>query len=87
MSTDPGELVRLTIVGSEPEAELVRGLLATDGIESLQRPTDFAAGALDGWAAGGAREVLVRAGDVEQARELLESGGLEPEKHEYPSDP
>jgi Putative prokaryotic signal transducing protein len=66
-----GDLVRLTIAGSEPEAELVRGLLATEGIESIQRPTDFAAGALDGWAAGGAREILVRAADLERAQELI----------------
>ena len=68
-----GELVRLTIVSSESEAELLRGLLATEGIESIQRPTDFAAGALDGWAAGGAREILVRPADVETARELIGS--------------
>jgi hypothetical protein len=68
-----GGLVPLTIVSSEPEAELLRGLLATEGIESVQRPTDFAAGALDGWAAGGAREILVRAGDLESARELIAS--------------
>jgi hypothetical protein len=66
-----GELVRLTIVASEPEAEMVRGLLSTEGIESMQRPTDFAAGALDGWAAGGAREILVREADLEAARELV----------------
>ena len=84
MSGNPDELVRLTIASSEPEAEVIRGLLATDGIDSLQRPTDFAAGALDGWAAGGAREVLVRAADLEAARELLDSGGLEPERREYP---
>ena len=83
MTRDPGELVRLTIVGSEPEAEVIRGLLATDGIESMQRPTDFAAGALDGWATGGAREILVRAADLEAAQQLLESG-LEPETREYP---
>ncbi len=71
MSGEPHELVRLTIVGSEPEAELIRGLLATEGIESLQRPTDVAAGALDGWAAGGAREILVRAADLEAARALI----------------
>jgi hypothetical protein len=70
------QLVRLTIVSSEPEAELLRGLLATEGIESVQRPTDFAAGALDGWAAGGAREILVRSADVESARELI--GGQSP---------
>jgi len=71
VTRDEAELVRLTIVGSEPEAELLRGLLATEGIDSLQRPTDFAAGALDGWAAGGAREILVRAADLEAARELI----------------
>jgi hypothetical protein len=65
------ELVRLTIASSEAEAEMIRGLLATEGIDSMQRPTDFAAGALDGWAAGGAREVLVRAADLETARELV----------------
>jgi Putative prokaryotic signal transducing protein len=66
------DLVRLTIVANEPEAEVVRSLLATAGIESMQRPTDFAAGALDGWAAGGAREILIRAEDLEAARELVE---------------
>lgn len=71
MSADPAELVRLTIVAGEPEAELMRGLLATEGIESMQRPTNFAAGALDGWAAGGAREILVRASDLDAARELV----------------
>jgi hypothetical protein len=71
MSGEPDALVRLTIVGSEPEAEMLRGLLATEGIDSIQRPTDFAAGALDGWAAGGAREILVRAMDLDTARELI----------------
>jgi hypothetical protein len=66
------DLVRLTIVGSESEAEMLRGLLRTEGIESMHRPTDFAAGALDGWAAGGAREILVRAADLERAREFVE---------------
>jgi Putative prokaryotic signal transducing protein len=73
VSSTAGELVRLTVVSSEAEAEVIRGLLATDGIESMQRPTDAAAGALDGWAAGGAREILVRAGDLETARELIAS--------------
>jgi Putative prokaryotic signal transducing protein len=78
------ELVRLTIAGSEPEAEAIRGLLQTEGIPSMQRPTDFSAGALDGWAAGGAREILVRQADLDAAKELLEGGQLEPEKREYP---
>jgi hypothetical protein len=84
MSARDDELVRLTIAGSEPEAEMIRGLLATDGIDSMQRPTDFAAGSLDGWAAGGTREILVRAADLDAARELLESGLLGPETREYP---
>jgi hypothetical protein len=65
------ELVRLTIVANEPLAETIRALLQTEGIESLQRPTDFAAGALDGWSPGGAREILVAAADLERARELI----------------
>ena len=69
------ELVRLTVVPNEAEAEMIRNLLATEGIESMQRTTDFAAGALDGWAAGGAREILVHADDLEAARELV--GGQE----------
>ncbi len=84
MTEKPDELVRLTIVAGEPGAEMLRGLLRTDGVESMHRPTDFAAGAFDGWATGGAREILVRAADLERARELLASGGLEPETREYP---
>ena len=66
-----GDLVRLTIVPSEVEAEIIRGLLEDAGIGSLLRPTDVAAAAFDGWAPGGAREVLVAAADLERARELV----------------
>jgi Putative prokaryotic signal transducing protein len=71
MAEAPSGLVRLTIVPSEPEAEMIRQLLATAGIESMQRPTDFGAGAFDGWSPGGPREVLVAAPDLETARELI----------------
>jgi hypothetical protein len=64
------DLVRLTIVSSELEAEVLRGLLEDAGIRSMHRPTNLAAGSLDGWAAGGTREVLVAAADLERAREL-----------------
>jgi hypothetical protein len=77
VSSDPTDLVPLTVVANETEAEMVRNLLATEGLESMQRVTDFAAGALDGWAAGGAREILVRAADLEAARELVGSDGPE----------
>jgi len=68
------DLVRLTVVANELEAEMVRSLLSTAGIESMQRYTDFGAGALDGMPSGvGPREILVHAGDLEAARELVES--------------
>jgi hypothetical protein len=75
VSSDPTDLIPLTVVANETEAEMVRNLLATEGIESMQRVTDFAAGALDGWAAGGAREILVRAEDLDAARELVGDDG------------
>jgi Putative prokaryotic signal transducing protein len=68
------DLVRLRIVANELEAEMVRSLLATEGIESLQRYTDFGAGAVDGMPTGaGPREILVHASDLEAARELVGS--------------
>ena len=39
------EPVPLTVVATEAEAEMIRGLLATEGIESMHRPTNFGAGA------------------------------------------
>ena len=71
------ELVRLTVVPNETEAELVRQLLATDGIESMHRMLDFAAGAWDGWAVAGAREVLVPPEDLARGRELLATSSLD----------
>ena len=68
------DLVRLRIVANELEAEMVRSLLSTAGIESLQRYTDFGAGAVDGMPSGGGpREILVHASDLEAARELVGS--------------
>jgi hypothetical protein len=68
-----GELVRLVVVRNVPEGEMVRALLADAGIESLLRVTDVGAGAMDGLATGGPQEVLVRADDVERAREVLDA--------------
>ena len=68
------DLVRLTVVANELEAEMVRSLLATNGIESMQRYTNFAAGAFDGMPSGGGpRAILVRASDLDAARELVGS--------------
>ena len=64
-------VVRLTIVPDEIEAELVCSLLRTAGIESFHRKTDFAAAAWTGLLVGGPREILVRAGDLDSAPEVL----------------
>jgi hypothetical protein len=66
------EEVGVTVVGSEPEAELVCQLLRTENIACYFRPTSFAAGAGDGLVSlGSPREIVVRAEDAERARELL----------------
>ena len=67
-----GDLVRLTIVSTEIEAEIVRSLLRTEGIESVKRKTDFAAGASDaGSSSQGPFEILVSGETLETARELI----------------
>jgi hypothetical protein len=63
-------LVRLTVVANPVEAELIRSLLGTEGIESLRKQTDFGAGSMDGFS-GGQQEILVDEQDVEAARELI----------------
>jgi hypothetical protein len=70
------DLVRLTTVRNEIEAEQIRSLLGFEGIESMQRPTDFGAGSVDGTAPMAAREILVLEKDLEVARGLIsgESG-------------
>jgi len=68
------DLVRLTVVANEFEAEVLRSLLSTAGIDSMQRYTDVGAGAYDGMPSGGGpREILVHEGDLEAARELVDS--------------
>jgi hypothetical protein len=64
--------VAVTIVGSQPEAELACQLLRTENIACYHRPTSFAAGAGDGLVSlGSPREIVVRTGDAGRARELL----------------
>ena len=68
------DLVRLMVVANELEAEMVRSLLSTAGIQSMQRYTNFGAAALDGMPSGvGPREILVHEDNLEAARELIES--------------
>jgi hypothetical protein len=68
------ELVRLTIVHNQPEAEIVCSLLRPEGIQCFHRPTDFAAGAFDGAvSSAGAREIVVAETDADRARALLDA--------------
>jgi hypothetical protein len=65
---------RLTIVGDELQAEMLRSLLEQHGISSVVRRTSY--GEVQ-WGAinvgmGGPREVVVADRDLEQARLLLE---------------
>jgi hypothetical protein len=67
------ELAVLQVVGSEPEADIIIGLLRTEGIEAIAQKTNYAVGMADASASGvGPREILVRAEDLERAREILE---------------
>jgi hypothetical protein len=66
------EPVRLTIVPDEFSADTIIGLLQTEGIESIQRKTDFAAGLTDASSSSfGPREILVSPEDLDRARELI----------------
>jgi Putative prokaryotic signal transducing protein len=66
------ELVRLTIVLNEIEADQVQSLLEFENIKSMQRPTDTGAASIGGSGAmSGSREILVRAEDFEAAKAII----------------
>jgi Putative prokaryotic signal transducing protein len=73
----PGQedLVAVGLAGNEPEAELLCSLLRSAGIECLPRLTNSGAGAGDGLGTAGAHEIVVRAGDADQARAILNGSG------------
>lgn len=62
--------VAVTVVSTQGEADVICGLLATEGIEAKAREllADGAPGALHGW-----HEVIVRRADADRARELIEA--------------
>ena len=64
------EPVRLTVVPSQAEADIVCSLLRANGIKCADRPTEIA-GEVMGF--GQWTEVLVGEEDLAAARELLES--------------
>lgn len=65
------DAVVLTVVSGEPEAEVLCGLLRSEGIECAYRDTQQIDTSLEDFMAAGAREILVRATDLEAAKELL----------------
>jgi hypothetical protein len=77
------EPVRLTVVPDEGEAEMICGLLRTEGIACYHRVTDVSSWANRGPAQfWGWREVLVGAEDYLQASELLVGANLDLESAE-----
>ena len=61
----------MTVVSGEPEAEVVCGLLRSAGIDCAYRDTEAIESSLEEFTAAGPREILVRAADLDAARELL----------------
>ncbi len=65
------DVVRVTTVPGEPEAEALCGLLRSEGIECAYRPTLETDSAFEGIGGDGQQEILVHKDDLERARELL----------------
>ena len=65
------ELKVLDVVATEQEAEVICGLLRSAGIACLTRQTNVGAGASDGMTVAGPYEVVVRAKNLEAAREIV----------------
>ena len=68
---DTEQTVVLTVVSSEPEAEALCGLLRAAGIECAYRDTEAVDSQIEDFTAAGPREILVHAGDLDDARALL----------------
>ena len=71
MEADEGVVV--TVVSDESEADIVCGLLRSAGIDCAYRDTEAIDSVLEDFTAAGPREILVRAPDLEAARELLDA--------------
>jgi hypothetical protein len=66
------EFAVLDVVATEQEAEVLAGLLRSAGIEAVARQTNVGAGASDGLSTVGPYALLVRAEDLDAARNVLE---------------
>ena len=72
MADEDVDVVVVTVVSGEPEAEIVCGLLRSAGIKCGYRDTDPIV-PLEDFTAAGPREILVAAADLEAAKSLLET--------------
>ena len=71
---DANEPVVLDVVGSEQEADVICGLLRSEGNDCAVQKTNFAVGMADGsLSSAGPREIVVHASDLARAREILSS--------------
>jgi Putative prokaryotic signal transducing protein len=68
---EPEEGVVLTVVEDGTEADIVCGLLESNGIDCAYRDTEAIDSPLEDFIAAGPREILVREADLETARALL----------------
>ena len=68
---DGEDIVVVTVVSDETEAEIVCGLLRSNGIECGYRDTEAIETPLEEFIAAGPREILVREADLEDARSVL----------------
>ncbi|HEV8603649.1 MAG TPA: DUF2007 domain-containing protein [Gaiellaceae bacterium] len=64
------DLVRLTVVPTQFDAEMIQSLLRTEGITSFRELTDYGAGSTDGLG-GGQQEIFVAPSDLERAQALI----------------
>jgi hypothetical protein len=69
------EPVVVKVVASEPEADIVCGLLRSVGIDCGYRDTEAIDLSLEEFTAAGPREILVHPSDLDRARELLADSG------------
>ena len=69
------ESVVVKVVASEPEADIVCGLLRSAGIECGYRDTEAIDLSLEDFTAAGPRDILVHPSDLDTARELLADSG------------
>ena len=68
---DSNEVVVVTVVSGETEAEVACGLLRSAGLKCAYRDTESIDSPVEDFIASGPREILVEASDLEVARELL----------------